>query len=173
MTVVVKTNLPEFRRQMEKLGKDFIPLARRASLSAARELAKEVRQKAPKNTGRLRAAVVIKRARRVPRGSVHYIVGIRQGASAQRVQRRRGGKKTSVNLDAFYWRFLEQGWVPRRPGTQLQGGSRTKSLQARRARAAGGGVVRYPFIAPAFQSASGKALSAFYAKLDQETKNLK
>lgn len=171
--MIIKTNLPDFRAQMQKLGKDFIPLAAASARAAAREIAKEVRRHAPRDTGRLRGAVVIKRARRVPRGSVQYIVGIRQGKSQQRIQRKRKGQKVSVNLDAFYWRFLESGWVPRRPKEALRGGRRTKSLQARRARSAGARQVRHPFIAPAFRSSQGRALSTFYSTLEQSTQKLK
>lgn len=175
--ITVKTNLPDFRAQMQRLGKAFIPVARAATLAAARELAKEAKRLAPhgtpRSTGRLQRAIVVKRARNVERGTAHYIVGVRQGAAAQNVQRRRKGKTVSVNLDAFYWRFLEGGWVPRGPGKALKGGRRTKALQARRARASGGKVVRYAFLAPAFQSAGGRALSTFYAKLDAGVQKLK
>ena len=90
--------------------------------------------------------------------------------ACQNVRRRRKGKATSVDLDAYYWRFLEGGWAPRRPGTQLRGGRRTKSLQARRARASGGRVVRKPFIEPAFRAADARALSAFNAAFDAGAK---
>lgn len=165
MTITFKHNLPDFKRQMEQAGKDFIPIARAANRAAAVEFAKAVRRFAPKGTGRLRRAVVIKRMRRIPAGMVGNIVGIRQGKSQQRIQRKRKGKRTSVNLDAFYWRFLEGGWVPRRPKDALRGGRRTKSLQARRALASGKGKVFHKFIQPAFQGAHGQALSAFYAAL--------
>lgn len=170
--ITVKHNLPDFKAQMQELGRKFIPVARAASLAAARVFVKAVRRFAPKDTGRLRRAVVIKRARRVARGAVHYIVGIRQGASQQRIQRKRKGQKVEVNLDAFYWRFLEGGWIPRHSSNAMRGGRRTKALQRRRALASGAKVVRHPFIAPAFNSVSGKALGEFYGKLDEGTKKL-
>lgn len=174
--ITVRTNLPEFKSQIDRSGKEFVEIVRSASRSAAREIAKEVRRFAPRHTGRLRQAVVIKRARRVPRGTVQYIVGIRQGFSNQHLQRIRKGQKTSVNLDAFYWRFLEGGWMPRGPGNKLLGGrfgNRRKALERSRLRAGGARFVRHPFIGPAFSSASGRALSAFYRAMDQGLKEIK
>jgi hypothetical protein len=155
--ITVRHNLPDFRRQMAQVGRDFIPIVTASERAAASEIAKAVRRLAPRDTGRLRRAVVIKRARRVPRGTIHYIVGIRQGKSQQRLIRRRKGQPTSVNLDAFYWRFLEKGWKPRRPksGRPSTGMNR--------------GLVRRQFIAPAFQSSAGRALSAFYSKMETAT----
>jgi hypothetical protein len=168
VTIIYKDNLPDFKRQMLQAGRDFIPIARAASRAAAVEFAKAIRRTAPKGpTGTLKRAVVIKRMRRVPPGIAGSIVGIRQGKSQQRLQRKRKGKAVTVNLDAFYWRFLEGGWHPRRPGSQLRGGRRTKALQARRAAASGKGKVSHPFIKPAFQGTHGQALSAFYSALNK------
>lgn len=174
-----RDNLPDFRRQMAQAGKDFVPIAAAADRAAAVEFAKAVRRSAPRGKTRtLSRAVVIKRARRVPRGTVHYIVGIRQGKSQQGVLRTRrigrlGRGKFAVNLDAFYWRFLEGGWVPRKPrDTSLRGGRNVQSLRARRARTSGATVVRHPFILPAFQSSTGRALSAFYSSMESGFKKL-
>lgn len=171
--ITFKTNLPDFKRQMEQAGKAFVPIAGSAARAAASEFAKAVRRFAPRDSGKLRRAVVIKRARRVPRGTVHYIVGIRQGKGQQRIQRKRKGQRVEVNLDAFYWRFLEGGWVPRRPKDAMRGGARTKSLQARRARSSGAKVVRHRFIEPAFQSTTGRALAAFYGSMESGIGKLK
>ena len=167
MTIIYKDNLPDFKRQMQQAGKDFIPIARAASRAAAAEFAKAVRRTAPRDSGRLRRAVVIKRMRRIPAGEVGFIVGIRQGRSQQRIQRKRKGKKVSVNLDAFYWRFLEGGWYPRRPGSQMRGGRRTKALQASREAAKGRRKMFRRFLQPAFQGSTGQALSAFYSALNK------
>ena len=66
--------------------------------AAAREFAKVVRVQSVaggtsprKRTGTLRAAIVVKRARRVPRGEVMHI-GVRQGKGAQNVKRRRAAR---------------------------------------------------------------------------------
>jgi hypothetical protein len=167
VTVIYKDNLPDFKRQMAQLGKDMIPVIRAASRAAASVFAKAIRRFAPKDSGRLRRAVVIKTMRKVPPGQLGHIVGIRQGKSQQRLQRKRKGKATSVNLDAFYWRFLEGGWYPRRPKDALRGGRKTKSLQARRAGARGERKIFKKFIEPAFQGNTGQALSAFYAAVDK------
>ena len=54
--------------------------------AGAREFAKAVRVQSVaggtsprKRTGTLRAAIVVKRAKRVPRGEVMHIIGVRQG----------------------------------------------------------------------------------------------
>jgi hypothetical protein len=99
---------------------------------------------------------------------VQYIVGIRQGASQQHIKRGKG----TVNLDAFYWRFLEGGWTPRRPKSALRGGRRTKALQARRARASGEKVVRYKFIEPGFRASSATALQAFTRTIEDGIRKL-
>jgi HK97 gp10 family phage protein len=123
---------------MQRLGADFIPVARAATLAGARVFQKEAKRGAPKRTGRLQQAIVVKRARSVPRGAVQYIVGVRSGRRGAKREAQAQGRTVSVNLDAFYWRFLEGGWVPRGPKNTLRGGRRTKALQARRARESGG-----------------------------------
>lgn len=168
MTVIVKTNLPDFKRQMQELGNGFVGIARSATSAAAAEFAKDVRKiargmnRSGRGTGRLARAVIIKRARRVPRGTVMYIVGIRQGKSAQRVKR---GNKVA-NLDAFYWRFLEQGWVPRGPGKRLSGAAH-KKRELRRSSAKS--RIQYQFLEPAFLSADGRALRTFYERMERGT----
>ncbi len=171
MTVTVKTNLPDFKRQMEAAGREFVKIARTATLAAARDIAKAVKAAAPKHSGTLKAAVKVVRARQnVPRGSVQYIVGIRQGRGAQNVTRKRKGQKVAVNLDAFYWRFLEQGWIPRGRAGALKGGKRSKALQRKRSATR---RVQHPFIGPAFQSVQSRALGAFYAKLEEGVAKIK
>lgn len=173
MTVTVKTNLPQFRAEMDRIGRDFIPMARTAARAAAVEFAKAVRRFAPKDSGRLRRAVIIKRARRVPRGTVHYIVGIRQGVSQQRIKRMRKGAKVDVNLDAFYWRFLEGGWVPRGPGNRIKGGTRRRRLERDRLISQGARFVKKPFIGPAFTTSSERALRTFYDTLSERVSRIK
>ena len=83
------------------------------------------------------------------------------GKSARKVKRR-GGK--TVDLDAYYGRFLERGWIPRGPGQQIRGGRRRAALERRRLLAAGAQRVKKPYIAPAFRIVKDQALKAFYAK---------
>ena len=180
MTIEVKHNLPNFRQELRKIQRQMATIAASGTGAGAREFAKAVRVQSVaggtsprKRTGTLRAAVVVKRARRVPRGEVMHIVGVRQGKSQQNVKRRRGGKTVSVNLDAYYWRWLESGFYPRRPGQALRGGKRTKALQRARAAARGEQKIVKPFIAPAFRRSENAALRVFNQRLDQEFAKIK
>ena len=78
----------------------------------------------------------------------------------------------SVNLDAYYWRWLESGFYPRRPGQALRGGKRTKALQ-RACAARGEQKIVKPFIAPAFRKSENAALRVFNQRLEQEFAKIK
>jgi HK97 gp10 family phage protein len=161
VSVTVRTNLPDFKRQIDALGRKFGPkVARPASAAAAAVFRKAVRAQAPRASGRLKRAVYIRREKDSRAGREHYLVGIKSGPRARAIKRKRG----TVNLDAYYWRFLEGGWIPRGPGQRLSGGRNARALARRRALAGGARTVRHPFIAPAFRSAREEALRVFYAK---------
>ena len=87
--------LPFVRRQLE----DFLPkearaILRRATLKIASRVRNDIRAAAPRVSGRLRKAIVSKRAG-----------GSRDVPSAEvRITQGRGAKH-----DAFYWRFVEYG----------------------------------------------------------------
>jgi HK97 gp10 family phage protein len=174
VTLSIRTNLPDFSREMERLAKSVKPIASSSTRAGARQFAKYVRQTAPKDTGRLRKAVIVYRGRRVGEKEVLSIVGIRQGKAAQAVQRKSTGQRHSpfklttikvLNLDAYYWKFLEAGFIPRGPGNSLQGGRRFKKLI--RERTAGRKIQR-EFIAPAFKRGQSAALRGFYVELDKQ-----
>jgi hypothetical protein len=76
--ITTRTNLPDFSAQMKRLGADFIPVARSAALAGARVFQKEAKRSAPRRTGRLQQAIVVKRARSVPRGVVSTSSGCAQ-----------------------------------------------------------------------------------------------
>ena len=123
-----------------------------------------------KRTGTLRAAIVVKRqARPARRGHAHHRRAPGQGA--QNVKRRRGGKTVSVNLDAYYWRWLESGFYPRRPGQALRGGKRTKALQRAAPRAASRRSSSPSSPRPPAQR--NAALRVFNQRLDQEFAKIK
>lgn len=160
MTVVVRVNLPEFRRDLERIKQDMRRRAVRQGLSAAgrifRDAAKAlapVLRTSNRNRvfGALRQNIIVKRSRFQKEGAERYYVGVRSGRSAAK----RGG------ADPFYWRFLEGGWIPRGPGKRLKGGTRSRALQRKRLRAAGADVVQYPFLQPAFEANRQRALKAF------------
>lgn len=152
----VKVDLQDFRRQLAEVDRR---MRRRAISQGVRDAAKvfrdAAREKAPvlrkasryRIPGSLRAAITIARSKRAERGAVAFSVIVRASKG------RRGG-----NRDPFYWRFLEGGWIPRGPGQGLRGGARSRSAQRQRLSA---GRLQFPFLAPAFQQASGSALAAF------------
>ena len=162
--VRIVTNLPDFKAQLRTLGLDFERRVFRAGTNAAAQVFKKLAiQHAPvlkeprkdRVPGLLRRAIYVKRSRARTAGREHYFVGVRQGKSARR---RRGG-----NLDAFYWRFLEdpRGHLARGPGQRLRGGRRRVALERERLRARAKRVKPYPFLAPAFQQGQDAALRAF------------
>lgn len=171
-TVVLKTNLPDFKRQMKQLSLDVQRKAVRSAMFAACGVlraavkAKAAEPKSPKprrpRTGTLARAVYMVRNRRgSTKGTEAFVVGVRSGRKAAKTGR-----------DAFYWRFLEAGWIPRGPGQALRGGDRSKRLQRQRAVAGGAKVVQYPFIQPAFVMARGRAIEVFEKRMDREIQKL-
>lgn len=158
--VTVKTNLPDFKKQMQDFGYDMERKIFRAGVSAAAVVFRKIATPlAPVRTGTLRRAIYIKRARDSRNGLEHYVVGVRQG---QKAQQRKGG-----SLDAFYWRFVEQGHLVRRRGQKIRGGRRSAALQRSRLAASGARRVEArPFLEPAFQRGKDQALRAFTDRVE-------
>jgi HK97 gp10 family phage protein len=166
--VVIKFNLPDFRRELAALGERMEKRAvRNATRAAARVFRDAARARAPvlaepeprRVAGALRRAIYAgpsKINRR--RGVVAFFVGVKASRAARKTAR-----------DPFYWRFLEGGWIPRGPGQRLQGGTRRKALE--RSRTAGRRISR-PFLAPAFRAQQGAAVAAFNARLEKEITTL-
>lgn len=172
--VTIRTNLPDFKRQLQAFGYDMQRRIFRSGVAAAAAVFKRaVVQRAPvlrtKHTkrvaGLLKRSIYTKRARDSKNGLEHYFVGVRQG---KRAQQRKGG-----SLDAFYWRVVELGHLIRRRRQALRGGRRSVALQRARLNASGAPRVRpYPYLAPAYQAVKGQALQAFnvrvQARIDKE-----
>lgn len=165
--VEVRTNLPDFKKQLEAFGLDMQRKVFRSGVAAAAtvfrkivvQLAPVLRTPHSKRTrGLLKKAIYVKRARDSKNGLEHYFVGVRQG---KRAQQRKGG-----NVDAFYWRVVETGHLVRRRGQRLRGGRRSVALQRARLNASGAPRVRpYPYLAPAFQRGKDQALQAFNTRV--------
>lgn len=163
-TIVVRTNLPDFRRQLAGLGdrmqKNVVRSAARAAAAVYRDAARQVapllrvpdKRRMP---GALRRSIYSGTRRGSP-GVVEAFVGVRGKRTVGRGQR---------VIDAFYGRFLEFGWIPRGPGQRFRGGTRTRALLRERALKAGATRQRHPFLEPAFRRASGAALQAFNERM--------
>lgn len=77
-------------------------------------------------------------------------------------------KRRGVELDPFWWVFLEAGYIPRaRKSGGLRGGVRSKALQRKRALQSGAKKISFPFLDPAFKKSRSRALEAFSAQMDQ------
>lgn len=154
-TITVKTNLPDFKRQMAEFGLAFQQRAVRAASNAAAQVFKKlVIQKAPEDTGLLRRSIYVARSRsRSTKGKEVYAVSFRKG--------KRAAKK---GVDAFYGKFLEAGWVPRTAKDLKGGGRRVAAL--RRARGAGRKITAFAFLKPAFDAGKESALGAFNNKME-------
>lgn len=172
--VTVRTNLPDFRRQLAELdarvGKRYIRRSASAAAAVFRGLA---RKKAPiladefkKRKGRnrrfagaLRRGIYIRRnGRRAARGIEVYSVTVKGSV--------RFGKDGTA--DPFYWRWQEAGWAPRGPGRRLRGGTRSRRLQRERNRAAGATFVpgRW-FMRDAAREGKDAAVDAFFRRMDE------
>lgn len=161
--VEVRTNLPEYSAKLRAFGKDFERRTVRSATAKAAGVFKRLAiAKAPVKTGRLKRAMYVKRSKRSTSGAEHYFISFRQGKRFQALKRKGG----SINLDAYYGRFLEGGWMPRGPGAKLRGGRRSVALQRSRNRAAGAAeITAYRFLRPAFASGRTEALRVFYARI--------
>lgn len=157
--VNIKFDTSRFEKELKALSLDMQIKAVGSGMSAAANLVKKnVVALAPtlkhpsaskhRVAGTLKKAIYASRSRsRSNGGRVVYTVGVRTG-----------GKAAKSGRDAFYWRFLEAGWQPRGKGQRLKGGNNSRALQRSRNRKLGAKFVRYPFIAPAFESSKEAAL---------------
>ena len=172
MSIVVINDLPDFKRQLAEVKKKTRTSLVRASLRAAASfLAKQARIEAPmlakatkhRIPGTLKSAIYAARGK-AGADRERYFVSVRSKA------RSRGGSKTKkgkVYGDAFYWPWLEGGWIPRGPGKKLRGGDRSRALQRRRLISGGAKRMQIPFFAPTFTRYSGRALEIFNERMDR------
>lgn len=169
MTVEIRVDLPAFKRQLDAIGAEQQKIVQAATRKAALTFRPSVvrnapvlkradrRKNNPRVAGTLARAIYLKRARDSKNGLEHYFIGVRQGKKAAKAK---GGSR-----DAFYWRFLEGGWVARGPGKKIRGGTRRRALERSRLIASGAKEYRYPFLKPAFDANKDKALNVFYATI--------
>lgn len=155
----VKVNATELRDRFRRLKDDVqIKVVDAALRQAAQVFRRAVIAKAPvlkkaskgRVAGTLQKAIYTARSKYSTSGARRYFIGVRSGTKAGKSGR-----------DAFYWRWLEAGWMPRGPGQALKGGTRRRNLQRRRNAAAGNKTVEFPFIKPAFDASKGAAEQKF------------
>ncbi len=169
----MRTNLPDFRRQLREVGERVQRRYVRRSMTAAGAVLRGLaREKAPVLTrnkrgrlpkgripGLLRRAIYVTRNRRKSsRGVEVYSVGVKSKV--------RVGK--GVTGDPFYWRWQEAGWLPRGPGQRIRGGTRTRALT--RSRLEKAGVKRVPgrwFLRDAARQGQSAAVDAFFRRMDE------
>lgn len=167
--ITIKADLPAFKKELDAIGARQQKIVQAATRKAALAFKPTVvrnapvlkrpdrRKKNPRVAGTLKRAIYIKRARDSKNGLEHYFVGVRQGKKAARAK---GGSR-----DAFYWVFLEGGWIARGPGKKIRGGARRRALERSRLIAKGAKQYRYPFLKPAFDANKEKALTVFYKEI--------
>lgn len=160
--VEIRSNLPELRAHLSKIANDLEKkVIRQATAASAAVFRKYVRKSAPvlrqstkwRTSGTLKKAIYITRSKHREDGLEHYYLNVRKGSKA-----------AAKNQDAFYWVFLEHGWIPRGPGKALRGGKRSKALQRERNLKAGATKVQFPFIKPGFDAGKEEALDAFFTR---------
>ena len=159
--IKVTSNLLDFKRGLERLERAVRFRIVRSALRQAGNIIKDAaKQTAPilkvpskrRVRGALRRSLFVTRNRKASnRGTEAFLVAVRG---------KRTTKKGAV-IDAFYWRFLEGGWVPRGRGKRLKGGKRYRKLQLTRLVAAGARRVSYPFLLPAAQRSQSAAIAKF------------
>ena len=101
--------LRELGLQMQALSADLAGnVARQATAAGARVTRQAIKAGAPKDTGNLEAAIVMKRVRDT-RLTEEYVVAIRKGKTRDAKAAKRGEGR--LGKDAFYARFQEFGTV--------------------------------------------------------------
>lgn len=167
--VEIRTNLPELRSKLNQFGAKMagiVGYATRQSglifVRAARGLAPSLKKENKRQNrvaGTLKRNIFVAKSKKDKRkGISHYVVGVRSFEKSVKSSVKRG--------DAFYWRFLEYGWMPRGPGRKLLGGKESKARQRKANKAAGAITVQYPFLVPAFKISKDNALRKFFEAAD-------
>lgn len=168
MTQLVRTNFPEFIRELRHASRLVQTRAARRAMSEGAAVYRDaVRGEAPRKSGRLAKAIYVGRLARRQKNEVGYTVAIRSGKRYQSV-----GKK-QANRDAYYAYFVHEGHLVRVKGDAIRGGRRRAALERRRARAAGALRVQpNRFILRGFRRASGAALRAIENRMAVEVRKI-
>ena len=177
MTVLVRTNLPDFRAQLDatgpKLGRRVL---RYATAGAAQVIRNRARQLAPSRKTGSGSIFRSKQGDRIPGLLKRSIISPRNAKGSSRsleayfVTVRAGVAPTKggVSRDAYYWRWVEGGHIKRQPGGPLRGGVARKKLARTRARAGGSWVAGRWYLQSAGQQSFSAALTEFYRRAEQK-----
>lgn len=142
--VVQVKGLKELGERMRRLSADMAgKVARQATAAGAGVTRKAIRARAPKDTGNLQAAIVMKRVRDTNL-TEEYIVAPRKGKTRDVKAAKRGEGR--LGKDAFYARFNEFGTVK---------------------------MPAQPFIRPGFEQSVGPATEAIAKRLKQRLDKVK
>lgn len=164
------TGVDDLKRALKDLDRKMrFKVLRNALRAAARVIQTDAKARAPvlrtptprRNPGALRRSIVVRASKLARRKGM---VGVYVTVSASKARRNLGAysslrtKGTIRPNDPFYFRFLEEGWIPRGPGKKLTGGDNAKRAVRRREAHR---TVSYPFLGPALQAKSTQAVQAF------------
>ena len=174
MAVSAVTNLPDFNRQLDQIAlKLQRKVVRNAASAAAAVYRKMAAAEAPQSEKRHTLAGgrvvmpgylksnVFQYLGKAPKGSVVARVSVRSGRTARTM-------KSGRVRDAYYWRWVHEGHLPRQPGGRIKGGQRKKAFERKRLRGAGKWVPGNPFMTRAFSRAQKAALDRFNEQMDRE-----
>lgn len=174
--VVLKHNIPDFKKQLAAFGFDMEKKIFRAGVNAAGQIFKKrAIELAPVSNlrrkrhiaGTLKRNIILFRPKKQTPGTERQSVGVRSG-----IKPKKGAAQAHYFLP-FYWRWVEEGHRIVKRGSRITGGRRTKALKRARFDASGGGRTKAVwYLKRAFQSVGGAALDAFnkrvQARIDKE-----
>lgn len=161
--------LADLQRQLRTLPRKIQNRALGAAMRAgAREVVREIKTRAPVDTGALRRNVVTKRGRRQFDAGLaqRQIIGVRHGrvrAGSKRVYDRRG-------VDPFYFRFQETGYTA--VGRRKAGSRAERSNRKANARTYGRFVPGKRFMRQGLLAAGPRALGVIRTRLAAEIQRL-
>lgn len=153
------TGVDDLRAALRDLDRSMRRKVLRSALrSAARVIQTDAKARAPvlkeparwRLPGTVKRSIVVKASKLARRKNM---VGVYVTVKASKAR-----VKKDARADPFYFRFLEEGWIPRGPFRKLRGSDRKKRA-ARKAEAHK--RISYPFLGPALQAKSQAAVQAF------------
>lgn len=159
--------LDELAKALEQLPEDLAERALRQATAAGAVIVRdEAKARAPRDTGKLVSAAFVKKdGGQTDDLRAVYHIGIRAGKSARRVGRKK------LDLDAYYWKFVEFGHFTRHAGS-----NRRDSTVKRLAKRAFAKSVRFisgrPFLRPALETKRAEVIERIRSVLEARIRRL-